>query len=76
MEMLQSDLSFTAGELSFLRQCIDLATIPAKDAKTVAQLQIKIESEIQLIEGMLQQQELEKQRQLEEVKSTSKKKSS
>lgn len=65
--MLQSDLTFTQGELLFIRQAIDLTTISSKDAKLIAQLQIKIEKEIE-------QMELMKQEQLDEIKSSSKKK--
>jgi hypothetical protein len=68
MELLQSDLTFSEGELFFIRQAIDLTTISAKDAKFVAQLQIKIETELQQMEQM-------KQEQLEEIKKSTKKKS-
>lgn len=68
MELLQSDLTFSEGELFFIRQAIDLTTISAKDAKFVAQLQVKIETELQQMEQM-------KQEQLEEIKKSTKKKS-
>lgn len=75
MDILQSDLAFSQFELVFLRQCIDFSTISAKEAKFVAQLQMKIENEIQQMEVLKQQQEDEKQKQLEEIKASSKKKS-
>lgn len=70
---LVSSVAFTQGELSFIRQCIDLSTISSKDAKFVANIQIKIEAEIQQMIEMQQQEEAEKLRQLEEIKSTRKK---
>lgn len=70
---LVSSVSFTQGELSFIRQCIDLPSISAKDAKFVAEIQIKIESEIQQMIEMQQQEEADKLRQLEEIKSSRKK---
>ena len=76
MDIIESTLTFSAEELSFLRQVIDLSTISAKDAKFVAQLQIKIEQEVQQIYQMKNDMEAEKARQLEEIKSSSRKKSS
>jgi len=73
MEIIQSDLTFTHEELVFIRTVIDLATINAKDAKFVAQLQIKIENEIQQINDLKNQEDAEKRRQLEEIKSSKKK---
>lgn len=74
MDVIQSDLTFYPNELAFIRQAIDLATISAKDAKFIAGIQIKIENELQQIQDMQNQQEAEKRRQLEEIKSSSKKK--
>ena len=66
MEILQSELSFSQNELIFIRQCIDLSTISAKDAKFVANIQNKLDSEIQQMLDMLNQQEAEKRKQLDE----------
>jgi len=74
MDILQSDLTFSQNELIFIRTCIDLATISAKDAKFVALVQTKLDNEIQQMTDMLNEQEAEKRRQLEEIKSSSKKK--
>ena len=64
MDSLQSDISFTYIELVFIRQCIDLATIQAKDAKSIAALQNKVEEEIQQMQRM--------QAEVEETKSVKK----
>lgn len=74
MDIIQSDLTFSEAELTFIRQCIDLATINAKDAKFVANIQIRIEQELQQIQDMKNHEEAEKRRQLEEIKSSGKKK--
>lgn len=69
MDIIQSDLTFSPEELVFIRTVIDLATISAKDAKFVAHLQIKIEQEVQQINDLKNQEEAEKRRQLDEIKS-------
>ncbi len=74
MDILQSDLTFSQNELIFIRQCIDLATISAKDAKFVASVQTKLDNEIQQMTDMLNEQDALKRKQLEEIKSSSKKK--
>jgi len=75
MDVLESSVAFTHGELFLIRQTLDLPSISAKDAKFVAQLQLKIESELQQMELFKQQQEEEKMKQLEAIKASSKKKS-
>jgi hypothetical protein len=75
MDILESNITFTQGELLLIRQTLDLPSILAKDAKFIAQLQIKIENELQQMDLFKQQQEEEKMRQLEEIKTSSKKKS-
>lgn len=75
MDILESSITFTHGELFLIRQTLDLPSISAKDAKFVAHLQMKIEDELQQMESFKQQQEEEKIRQLEEIKTSSKKKS-
>lgn len=44
MDLFSIDL--TPQEISILRQALDIITITGKDAKTIASLQIKLESEI------------------------------
>lgn len=39
-------IDFTPQEISILRQSLDIITLTGKDAKTIASLQIKLESEI------------------------------
>jgi len=39
-------IDFTPQEISILRQALDIITITGKDAKTIAGLQMKLESEI------------------------------
>jgi hypothetical protein len=39
-------IDFTPQEISILRQALDIVTITGKDAKTIAGLQMKLESEI------------------------------
>lgn len=75
MDVIQSQVTLSPEELSFLRQVIDLANISAKDAKFVAGLQIKLESEITQIQDLINSVEAEKRRQLEEIKSSKKKSS-
>lgn len=75
MDIIQSQVTLSPEELSFLRQVIDLANISAKDAKFVAGLQIKLESEINQIQDLINSVEAEKRRQLEEIKSSKKKSS-
>lgn len=60
-------VDFTYNELAFIRQTLDMPTIPGRDAKFLAGLQMKVENEIYQIEQMLQQGEQEKQKQLEEL---------
>jgi len=56
---------FTTVELQLMRQSLDVITISGKDAKTVANLQIKLEQ--------LLQEEFEKQQQLQQTLTKSKK---
>jgi hypothetical protein len=46
-------IDFTPQEISILRQALDIITITGKDAKTIAGLQIKLESEIAEIASQL-----------------------
>ena len=65
MDLFAVDFSF--NELQFLRQSLDLVTIKGTDAKFLASLQIKIETELAEIQRMLTLQEAEKQTALQEI---------
>jgi hypothetical protein len=65
MDLFAVDFSF--NELQFLRQSLDLVTIKGTDAKFLASLQIKIETELTEIQQLLTLQEVEKQAALQEV---------
>jgi len=73
MDIIQANVTFSPEELTFIRQTIDLATISAKDAKFVANVQIKIDNELLQIHEIQNQTEIEKRRQLEEIKNGRKK---
>jgi hypothetical protein len=51
MEMFSIDL--TPQEISVLRQALDTVTLTGKDAKFIATLQIKLETEIMEIQKQL-----------------------
>jgi Tfp pilus assembly protein PilN len=65
MDLFAVDFSF--NELQFLRQSLDLVSIKGTDAKFLASLQIKIETELAEIQRMLTQQDVEKQAALQEI---------
>jgi hypothetical protein len=65
MDLFAVDFSF--NELQFLRQSLDLVTIKGTDAKFLASLQIKIETELTEIQQLLTLQEAEKQAALQEL---------
>jgi hypothetical protein len=69
-------VDFTLGELQIVRQSLDVISISGKDAKILAALQIKLESEIQNIQTMLQQTKFEKQQELIKTVEADKKKTS
>jgi hypothetical protein len=46
-------IDFTPQEISILRQALDIITITGKDAKTIASLQMKLESEIAQIAAQI-----------------------
>lgn len=69
------DVTMTLDELVFIRQSLDAVNIQGKNAKFVAQLQIKLENEIEEIKNHVEEQEREKLLALSEVVApTSKKK--
>lgn len=61
------DVTMTLDELLFIRQSLDAVSIQGKNAKFVAQLQIKLESEIEEIKTHTEMQEREKLLALSEV---------
>ena len=69
------DVTMTLDELVFIRQSLDAVKIQGKNAKFVAQLQIKLENEIEEIKNHVEEREREKLLALSEVVApTSKKK--
>lgn len=68
-------VDFTLSELHLLRQSLDIITISGKDAKALATLQTKLESEIIQIQTILQQTEMQKQQELAKAIEADKKKS-
>ena len=60
-------IDFTLNELQVLRQSLDIVTITGKDAKFIASLQIKLESEMQQITEMMQAAEQKKAQDLQNL---------
>lgn len=60
-------IDLTLNEILFIRQTLDLPTISAKDAKFLAALQTKIETEIAEIEQRKTKFEQKKQKELEDL---------
>lgn len=60
-------INLTPGEISLLRQSLDLITITGKDAKFVASLQIKLESELEQINTMMSKDSQKKKQELDEL---------
>ncbi len=55
------------GELSFIRQALDLVTVKGTDAKFLASLQIKLETELAEVQKMMEQEEISKQEGLKKI---------
>jgi len=68
-------IDLTPGEIQCLRQSLDTITISGKDAKFVANLQVKLEQEFTQIQEMLKQEEAKKQQELQETLAREEKKS-
>jgi hypothetical protein len=71
-------VDFTHNELNFIRQSLDTVSIQGRDAKFLANLQIKLENELQEIHNMLNSEVQNKQVALqvalqEDAKKSSKK---
>jgi hypothetical protein len=74
-------IDLTQNEILFVRQALDLVTVSGKDAKFLANLQVKIEQELLDIEAQKRKEEEKKQAELQQIvqyeqtKSTGKKNS-
>ena len=68
-------VDFNINELNFIRQSLETVTIQGKDAKFLANLQIKLEHELSEIQRLKQEEEQKKMLALSETisKATSKK---
>jgi len=55
------------GELNFIRQALDLVTVKGTDAKFLASLQIKFETELAEVQKMMEQEEISKQEGLKKI---------
>jgi Tfp pilus assembly protein PilN len=62
-EIFSVDL--TTNEINFIRQSLESVTIQGKDAKFLANLQMKLEHELSEIQRIKQESELKKQKDLE-----------
>jgi Tfp pilus assembly protein PilN len=63
------------GELNFIRQALDLVTVKGTDAKFLASLQIKFETELAEVQKMMEQEEVSKQEGLKKIMATESSKS-
>jgi hypothetical protein len=60
-------IDVTHNELAFLRQSLDVVSVSGKDAKFLANLQTKIETELFQIEQIKQAEEQKKRESLQQV---------
>ena len=60
-------IDVTHNELAFLRQSLDVVSVSGKDAKFLANLQTKIETELLQIEQMKQAEEQKKREDLQQI---------
>lgn len=65
LDIFSIDLS--QNEIMFIRQALDLVTVSGKDAKFLANLQVKIEQELSEIEALKLQAENKKQAELQQI---------
>lgn len=63
------------GELNFIRQALDLVTVKGTDAKFLASLQIKFETELAEVQKMIEQEEIAKQEGLKKIMASESSKS-
>ena len=66
-------IELTVPEIQTLRQALDVINIAGKDARFLASLQIKLETELQQITEMLNAAQLKKQQELEKAVTADKK---
>jgi hypothetical protein len=60
-------IDVTHNELAFLRQSLDVVSVSGKDAKFLANLQTKIETELLQIEQIKQAEEQKKRESLQQI---------
>jgi hypothetical protein len=60
-------IDLTQNEIMFVRQALDLVTVSGKDAKFLANLQVKIEQELLEIETLKRKEEEKKQTELQQI---------
>jgi hypothetical protein len=60
------------GEIRLLRQALDVIQITGKDAQYVANLQVKLESEMKQIEEFIKTEELKKAEGIEKIEKANK----
>jgi len=60
-------IDLTQNEILFVRQALDLVTVSGKDAKFLANLQVKIEQELLDIEAQKRKEEEKKQVELQQI---------
>ena len=60
-------IDLTQNEIVFVRQALDLVTVSGKDAKFLANLQVKIEHELLDIEAQKRKEEEKKQVELQQI---------
>lgn len=72
MDLFSIDLS--PGEMSLLRQSLDLITITGKDAKFVANLQMKLEHELSSVQQHQDIAAAQKKQELEQAIAADRKK--
>jgi hypothetical protein len=66
-------IDVTPQEIAFIRQSLDLVQISGKDAKFLANLQVKLENEYSQIQEMKAEVEAKKQAELQAIKTKEKK---
>jgi len=66
-------IDVTPQEIAFIRQSLDLVQISGKDAKFLANLQVKLENEYSQIQEMKAEEEAKKQAELQAIKTKEKK---
>jgi hypothetical protein len=60
-------VNLSSNEINFIRQSLESVTIQGKDAKFLANLQMKLEHELSEIQRIKQEAELKKQNDLQEA---------